>query len=436
MAHNAISWIRRQHWLLTMTFIALGFIMTGLWGHSIAYACEEVPDPAAPGGFACSTTGSSTTQSTGSSAASTSGTPTNNSNASAHQQGWHPANGYQQDITHTISTTTQGFQSAGTSGQYTYNGCASQGAITAYNASTNTVYCDTSNTCPAGEKQINNDGVCQGTGSDNAGTYAQWTFSACVNGTQTEYSHNVQTDAVTSTSQVNCVPGSQSNTSSSGDGGNTAPSTTSTSTTSPSTTTSTSTSTGGSSGGGGYVPTTTGGSSGGSGSACHTASTNIQVRHVYTNGTIVTVTGTNLPTLTGLSSTSYGSNYRNFLWSQSNLPSVVNGDAVGNTMPYDPDWGIAVLRSTSTELKFIPADNNGQSLNPPTGTWYLYLSPAGGNIGSSPCALWSGSPGAPPAVTVKTHTITNQVLSACMPNPVLTTYRGQTIQPPTNDNWV
>ena len=127
------------------------------------------------------------------------------------EDAWTPASGYQQDLSTAIASNTSGFLSTGT-GQYTYNGCARQGEITAYDASAGQSYC-TSGSCPAGESQINGDGVCQGTGSNNPGTYAQWTFSACQNGTQTEYSHNPYTDAITSTSQISCASGSTGNSS-------------------------------------------------------------------------------------------------------------------------------------------------------------------------------------------------------------------------------
>lgn len=138
-----------------------------------------------------------------------------NSQTGIHSSGtsWTPASGTSDPLTQTIGTSTPGFQPTG-NGQYTYNGCAAQGGITAYNVATGKSYCQTGTfvngqyippQCPAGEAQIDNDGVCQGTGSDSPGIYPQWTFSACVNGQQTEYTHNVQTDAVVSQSTVSCV---------------------------------------------------------------------------------------------------------------------------------------------------------------------------------------------------------------------------------------
>ncbi len=127
---------------------------------------------------------------------------------------WTPANGPMQDQSSVITTNTTGFNQDATDevGGYTYNGCASQGALTAYYARSDQSYCrPASEGCPAGEKQINNDGVCQGTGSDNAGTYAQWTFSACVNGQQTQYTHDVNTGAVVASDTINCIANTVSN---------------------------------------------------------------------------------------------------------------------------------------------------------------------------------------------------------------------------------
>ena len=171
-----------------------GAVITGALGGAVLAS----PFALAFGG----TTGSSTYSGgsgTGYSTGGTSGSSTDS---------WTPASGYQQNLSSSIASNTSGFQSTGTSGQYTYNSCASQGGVIAYNAATGKAYCKSGNTCPPGESQINGDGVCQGTGSNNAGSYAQWTFSACQNGTQTETSHNPYTDAVTSTSQVSCVANS------------------------------------------------------------------------------------------------------------------------------------------------------------------------------------------------------------------------------------
>lgn len=125
---------------------------------------------------------------------------------------WTPASGYQQNLTSQITSTTAGFNSDATNeaGGYTYNGCAAYGEVTAYNTTSKQSYCSHTG-CPAGEKQINNDGVCQGTGSDNAGTYAQWTFSACVNGHQTEYTHNVNSGAVVDSNTISCIANTASN---------------------------------------------------------------------------------------------------------------------------------------------------------------------------------------------------------------------------------
>ncbi|PSR20514.1 MAG: hypothetical protein C7B47_17975, partial [Sulfobacillus thermosulfidooxidans] len=96
---------------------------------------------------------------------------------------WTPASGPSDSLTQTIGTSTPGFQAIG-NGQYTYNGCAAQGGITAYNVATQKSYCQTGTwvngqyvppQCPSGEAQIDGDGVCQGTGSDSPGIYPQWT---------------------------------------------------------------------------------------------------------------------------------------------------------------------------------------------------------------------------------------------------------------------
>ncbi len=196
--------------------VAWGVLLAGALGGALLVS----PFTFAFGG---STGGSTYSGGSGSGYSSAGSTATSSTTSS-----WTPSSGYQQDLSSSISSNTPGFQSAGT-GQYTYNGCAARGDITAYNATTHQSYCRSGSTCPAGEHQINGDGVCQGTGSNSPGTYAQWTFSACQNGTQTEWSHNVNTDAITSTSQVSCVLGSPgstnpANTSGSSTASNTAPS--------------------------------------------------------------------------------------------------------------------------------------------------------------------------------------------------------------------
>ncbi|WP_053958318.1 hypothetical protein [Sulfobacillus thermosulfidooxidans] len=114
------------------------------------------------------------------------------------------SNGYSDPLTQTIGSSTPGFQSIG-GGQYTYNACAAQtGGLNAF-VNGQSVCLPAGQGCPPGEAQIDGDGVCQGTGSDNPGIYPQWTFSACVNGYQTEYTHNVQTNAIESQSTVPCV---------------------------------------------------------------------------------------------------------------------------------------------------------------------------------------------------------------------------------------
>lgn len=460
-----LLWGRWRRWVGALGMAAaMGFASHQVFACSTA---DATPAPWTSCGYSCcaNSNGSTTSQPSQSSTpvTSTSGTPSNNSQAStantstssAGSASASPASnsqastssatytwrgtGLQSAIKSRINKSTSGFSqkaSSGESGGYTYNSCAAKtGGVAAY-TSTGESYCTNRNQgCPAGEYDPNNDGVCQ---SVSGGSYPQWTFSACVNGTQTEYSHNPQTGAVTSTSQVSCVSGSQGSTStgsnnttsggtppgnsSGGSGGNT------TSTSNPAPTTST----GGTSTGGGYTSGYT------APNTCQKPSSRkIHVTHVYTNGTIVTVIGKNLPTLTGPSSVTYGTDYGNFLWSQSNVSSVVSGNAVGNTLPYHPDWGIKVLHSTSSQLQFIPADNNGQSQNPPTGTWNLYLAPANQSIDSNQCATWSGTPGSPPAKTTTTKTVTLAwKVERCMPNPVLHTYHNRPIQPPTNDNWV
>jgi len=220
----------KERWRAVRKFVwgaglALGFV--GLASAAVL-ACsvhDSYPAPWTSCGYSCctNTNGSTTSQpsqyvapvtssstsSNGSGFSSTNNTGSNPGQATG-TTAWNPAPGLQDPLSQTISSSTSGFnQVSGQSGQYTYNGCASSGAVTAYNASDNEAYC--SNTgCPAGESQINGDGVCQGTGSDSAGTYPQWTFSACVNGEQTEWSHTVSgpnAGAVTSTSTVSCVAG-------------------------------------------------------------------------------------------------------------------------------------------------------------------------------------------------------------------------------------
>ena len=179
--------------------IAWGAILAGALGGAVLAS----PNALAFGGSTGSTTysgGSGTGYATG-------GT----SGSSTSTDSWTPADGYQQNLTTSIASNTSGFQNTGTTGQYTYNACASSGGVEAYNAATGQSYCKSGTTCPPGESQINGDGVCQGTGSNNAGTFAQWTFSVCQNGVQTEWSHNVNTDAITSTSQASCVANSPSN---------------------------------------------------------------------------------------------------------------------------------------------------------------------------------------------------------------------------------
>lgn len=398
------------------------------------WICGNSAIPVGDTQWSPSTTTTSSTTDTTSGSNSTSGAPSNNSTASTTGNStytWTPHSGDQDPLTQQISTTTSGFNADGSSGEaggYTYNSCAGKtGGVAAYNPTTGVAYCTNAGQgCPSGEHQVNGDGVCQ----EGSGNYAQWTFSACVNGTQTEYSHNTQTGAVTSTSQISCVSGSSS----------------------PSQPSSGSGSTGGGYTGGGYVPPTHSYAP-----SCQSAPTSIHISSVSTNGTIVTVRGSGLPTLTGQAPVTYGDDYGNFLWSQSSSPMSTTGEAVGNAFPYSPDWGIHVLQSSSTELQFIPADNNGQAMNSPSGTWYLYLMPAGDDITGSQCAVWNGIPNTAPAcpsgeheatqttytttacvpnVTVTTHDLTTTALAECMPDPLITTYNGQTIQPPTNDQWV
>ncbi|WP_139061462.1 hypothetical protein [Sulfobacillus thermosulfidooxidans] len=187
-----------------------------------AFACnpaDGTPAPWTSCGFSCCANSNGTTTSQPSQyqapVTTTSTTPNLGTSSSSQSltatDAWKPASGYQQNITSQISTSTSGFTQDATNeaGGYTYNGCASQGAVTAYNAASGESYCRPAREgCPAGEVQINNDGVCQGTGSDNAGTFAQWTFSACVNGHQTEYTHNVNTGAVVDQNTISCVAGS------------------------------------------------------------------------------------------------------------------------------------------------------------------------------------------------------------------------------------
>ena len=115
--------------------------------------------------------------------------------------------------------------------------------------------------------------------------------------------------------------------------------------------------------------------------------TTITVSSVSASGSTVTVTGNNLPALTGATSATNGTNYGNFLWSMGSTPTQTAVEANGNTRyPYTTDWGIHVLHSSSTELQFDPA-------NSPAGmTWYLYLVPASGRIHSTTSYVWSGTP--------------------------------------------
>lgn len=117
-------------------------------------------------------------------------------------------------FTNTIAQTTPGFSSSSQkSGQYTYNSCAASGEVVAY-LGNNTSGCVQS--CPAGEYQIGGDGVCQGhpgctgTAAQCAGTHQQWTFSACQNGSQLEYTWNPTTGALLNTQTVSCVAPSSS----------------------------------------------------------------------------------------------------------------------------------------------------------------------------------------------------------------------------------
>lgn len=127
---------------------------------------------------------------------------------------------------------------------------------------------------------------------------------------------------------------------------------------------------------------TIGSSSGGSGSQ-------ITVSSVSFNGSTVTITGTNLPSLTGATSVPYGTDYQNFLFSVGSSPDAAAGDAVGNTLPYNPDWGITVDQDTSTTITFTPPSSNDPV---PGQTWYLYLLPAGQSITGTTAPIWSGMP--------------------------------------------
>ena len=144
------------------------------------------------------------------------------SQASGYNSTWriYP-NGPLDPLTHAISTTSSGFQSTGT-GSYTYNACAAYGEVTTYLGG-GVSGCRPA--CVAGEYQIGNDGVCQGTpgcggrpqwawsAATCAGTHPQWTFSACVNGVQTETAYNAWTGAVTGVSTVSCLNGAPGTTS-------------------------------------------------------------------------------------------------------------------------------------------------------------------------------------------------------------------------------
>lgn len=93
----------------------------------------------------------------------------------------------------------------------------------------------------------------------------------------------------------------------------------------------------------------------------------------------VVVNGSNLPILSnaGGKAVSYGYDFNNFLFSQSSV--AYNGaNADGNpSIPYNPDWGINVLSSSSNQLIFTMPGNTGDSY---AGTWYLYLLPSGQSI--------------------------------------------------------
>lgn len=86
--------------------------------------------------------------------------------------------------------------------------------------------------------------------------------------------------------------------------------------------------------------------------------TTITVSSVSASGSTVTVTGHNLPALTGAASATNGTNYGNFLWSMGSTPTQTSVEANGNTRyPYTTDWGIHVLHASSTELQFDPANS-------------------------------------------------------------------------------
>ena len=385
-------------------------------------------------------TGASSTAST-----STSGTSSNNS-----QTGW-STSGLQNPLSQTISSTTSGFNNtvSNETGSYTYNGCASRtGGVTAYNTSTGKSYCTQAGQgCPAGEQQINGDGVCQGTGTDSAGAYAQWTFSACVNGKQTEYSHNVNTGAITSTSQVTCVSGSQTTQPTSTPPTYSQPTYTPTTTTQPTYTPSTTT----------YTPpptstspTTTSTQS----AACpagehqHTTTTYttqqdctpITERELVTTYESVPVTEEGVRYVTEPYTVTEDVPVTSYYWdTQMNcydnwnyLPGIgwypiraCNGGWASHT---------TYQEQTVTQWRTVPQDYTYTAyVTRPITSW---RDVATGAQSCTSVQVPHSSTTCIPNVTVTSHTITSQVLSACMPNPALTTYRGQTIQPPTNDNWV